>query len=321
VYSSDDRRCLVVAFYRNSRSKVFSRSKLLILRVVFPGARGRLHTVPTKCRYCLPHPVTFCRSVDRKAENGTGTTVPDRLLQPPTESLLEFYYKSICTERSSSKGLPADPICLLCRHVLIQPRRPVSRPLPGWSRIRQQWIESEEAMGGGAGPLVVFTPADQSGPNWISLNVVDCASEMVRVQDRRVEAVSPEMTGGPMGLVEVPGVIAMGLSDHCSQGLFVFENRHQMDVIRHQSVRPDAYLIPFGVFTEQSHIDRPVRFLEKSRQFSVSTMGNVMGKLGHNDARSSRHGNIVSGKREGTVILETSAPDNQEHSRRWSEKT
>ena len=131
------------------------------------------------------------------------------------------------------------------RAVASRPRR-----LPGGRRSGKsaggrgevgQAVLGEAQKGARARPRPVFGPRDETGAHGIEVHVAVGGGEMVLVHRHGAVSSLPEMAGSPPPRVDQSGISTMHARQGAAQAVFVLRDEDEMDVVGHQTPRPNAH--------------------------------------------------------------------------------
>ena len=85
----------------------------------------------------------------------------------------------------------------------------------------------------------------------------------------------------------------MCFPDRLPQSIFGFWNSNQMDMIRHQAVRPDCDMTPLAPLGHQGQVGLVVFVIEEGLHSSIPTLGDVVGDTRGYEACYSWHGGTL----------------------------
>ena len=104
----------------------------------------------------------------------------------------------------------------------------------------EQAVVSANKMRARATPRIVFGAGDDAGANRVELDIPRCGERVVVVHDVGSEDPLPEMTAPALSPVDRCRVAPVCFTDRSAQAIGGAGNRNQVDVVRHQAVRPDV---------------------------------------------------------------------------------
>jgi len=145
-------------------------------------------------------------------------------------------------------------------------------------------------MGRGARPGVVLGAGNQAGPDGVPPDVSDSGREVGLLQGTGVEAPLPEVPHPPVAAVADLGVAHMGLVEGPGEGVGGGGDRNEMDVVRHQAVRPDFRAVPLGGLGDPAQVPVPVLRVCEDWLPEVPPLRDVMGHSGGDDTSEAGRG-------------------------------
>jgi hypothetical protein len=113
-------------------------------------------------------------------------------------------------------------------------------------------------------------------PNRIELNIPRCRQEVRLIEHERRKPPLPQMASPPLAKVNHPCVTPMDLADRPSQPIRRLRNSDEMDVVRHQAVRPDLNLMGAAPLPHQFQVALVILVAKKRLLPTVSPLGDVV---------------------------------------------
>ena len=86
----------------------------------------------------------------------------------------------------------------------------------------------------------------------------------------------------------------MGLADDAPQAVLGLRHRNQVNVIGHQTRRPDIHVVFYTPFCHQINIDTIIFIIEKGWLTTITALGDVMGNTRGYDACDSCHNRRIA---------------------------
>jgi hypothetical protein len=123
-----------------------------------------------------------------------------------------------------------------------------------------------------ARPFAVFGPGDYPGPHRIPFNVTDRVPQVCFIQHTSLESPLPKMPRLNVARVEIKRECAVDPLKGAAQCTFRFRHRNMVDVVIHQTVRPDSNLLGSAILGEQFKIDPSVCVVDKDDRFPIAAL-------------------------------------------------
>lgn len=157
----------------------------------------------------------------------------------------------------------------------------------------------EGEVGSGAGPLVLFGLLDHAGADGVEFDVGEGADEVGFGEGAGVEAVLPEVAGAVAAGIDHLGVAAVGAAEEDGEGVLVFGDGDEVDVIGHEAEGEEADAGVWEVGGEEVEVDAAVGLGEEDVLVVGAALGDVVGAAWEDDASISWHDIEIVGFAEG----------------------
>ena len=145
----------------------------------------------------------------------------------------------------------------------------------------------------GAAPPIRLRPIDQTCTHRVHLHVARGRQQIIVVQDERRKPSRPRMPPPTLAEAHAPRVPPVRFADAQPKAILGTRHGNQMNVVRHQAVRPDldaATPAPLGHQVDASLV---VLVAEGGLLPTVSSLGNVMQDPGHYRTCYSWHDEVL----------------------------
>jgi hypothetical protein len=112
----------------------------------------------------------------------------------------------------------------------------------------------------GARPRVVCGLSDHVGSDWVALDVADDGQQVAILLDGKgVKPLLEEVPPHPLPKVDGAGVAPVGLAHGVGQRSLLVRDEDEVDVVRHETPRPDLHVVLGGELDEQLQIGLAIR--------------------------------------------------------------
>ena len=157
-------------------------------------------------------------------------------------------------------------------------------------------------MGGGAGPGVLFSFADELIVDGLGLDELDGLGQVVAiVEDAGVESVVPEFAGAFTAAVVVLSVPKLGAADDLAEGAAFVRGEYEVDAVLHEAVGEDVGFVELGLLGEGGEVLSPVGIGGEQRAAVEAALADVMGGVDNSNSGSSWHSAIIGKALSGTT--------------------
>jgi hypothetical protein len=112
---------------------------------------------------------------------------------------------------------------------------------------------------------------------------------MVALDGVRVEAVGPQMAGPVPLLVDSAREPSLELAHRLAERVGADSSDKQMDVVGHQTIRPDLDPVSAGHTGEKTQLCLAIVAIEEDVAFPVAAVSDVVGEIRGGDACGARH--------------------------------
>jgi hypothetical protein len=163
--------------------------------------------------------------------------------------------------------------------VIIEKKSPVGLPFVGSKpgRAAQQGILRSQQMTGGTRPLVVFGLFNQARPDLVHFDVAGDRPQMfIGIDNARKVTILPDTSRAQILSMHKARVALAAQADSPRQPLVNMGDGQQVNVVVHQTVRPDINLVLAGVLQEKLLIDQPVLVIEENLLAIVAALRDMM---------------------------------------------
>jgi len=127
-----------------------------------------------------------------------------------------------------------------------------------------------------------------------TLNLKTCPRVPVStLQRERSNTSLPQVPPPPLSEVHKPGIPAMRFPDRLRQAFLALRNRHQVNVVRHQAVRPYLHIVPCAPLLKQIQVCTVIRISEEHLLTPVSSLCNMMSITRRHHPRYPCHGSSL----------------------------
>lgn len=150
-------------------------------------------------------------------------------------------------------------------------------------------VGGEAEVGLGARPLILFGFLDHAGADGVEFDVGEGAVEVGFGQGAAVVAVLPEVAGAVALGVDHLGVAAVGAAEEDGEGVFVFGDGDEMDVVGHLAPGEEADLGVGEIFAEQAEVGGVIGVTEEDALAVGAALDDVIGDSGEDTAGISGH--------------------------------
>ena len=125
--------------------------------------------------------------------------------------------------------------------------------------------------------------------NRIAFHVTHGPQKMVPAQRAGKKTILPEMAGAVMPPVDVLGIAKMHPSDGPRQSVGTVRCGNEVNVVGHQTEAEDRHMRGDGFLGQYAEVGTAIILDEKNRLTVISTLGNVVGYIGDDNASGSKH--------------------------------
>ena len=144
-------------------------------------------------------------------------------------------------------------------------------------------------VGGGAAPPLLPGAFAQSCPHRIPLHVDCCGQQVFFVHHAGSKTVLPEVSSPVLPEVHMTAVAPVSLPDGQAQAIFRGGHKDQVNMVRHQAIRPHRHTVFRTPMSHQFTIQLVVLVAEECRLSPVAPLGHVVGVPGNHNACDSWH--------------------------------
>jgi hypothetical protein len=166
------------------------------------------------------------------------------------------------------------------------PDNPREEPAPRWGQLEQgrdpyECVVLSAHMGSRAAARITARGIDQPSANRIELKVPRSGQEVRLIEHERRKPPLPQMASPPLAKVDHARVSPMDLADRPSQPVLRLRDSDEMDVVRHQAVRPDLNLMGAAPLPHQFQVALVILVAKKRLVPTVSPLGDVVRQAGY----------------------------------------
>ena len=205
---------------------------------------------------------------------------------------------SIAATNPSSPAAGRPPLPLRTRRALRLPRATArtgrrneecgsaaARPSPARRRVppdaRRRWTPANRRR------------RHQPGADRVQRQIARRSDEVGLVHRPRGEAALKQVAGDPRPRVGEGGEAPVRLADRLGQPIGAGGNEDQMNMVGHQAIGPAGHAIGAATLGHQIAIERVVARLDEQRLPPIAALGDVVGKVGDDDAGQTGHWSII----------------------------
>lgn len=145
-------------------------------------------------------------------------------------------------------------------------------------------------MGAYARPRPIRGMPDQPGTYGIQADVRDSCQQMRLIHRDRSEPALKKVTRPAAPRVDVIGITSMRFSDRSPKTICLRRTENEVNMVWHQTVRPNLDCGLACLFSQQISINVLVTVLKEDRLPAIATLRHVMREAGYHHASQSSHG-------------------------------
>ncbi len=151
-------------------------------------------------------------------------------------------------------------------------------------------VLGEAQKGARARPSPVSGPLGETGAHGIEVHIAVGGGEMVLVHRHGAVSPLPEMAGSPASRVDQSGVSTMHARQRAPQAVFVLRDEDEMDVVGHQTPRPNAHARFVRRLGQPVAVGGVVGIGEEHPLAAVAALRYMVGQAGDDDTGETNHG-------------------------------
>src|SRR3982074_140708 len=124
-------------------------------------------------------------------------------------------------------------------------------------------------------PRIILSAGDEAGPNRVQFDIPSGRERVPIVHDVRSEASLPQVTAPALAPVDLRRVAPVCFTDGAAEAIGRSRNGDEVDVVRHEAVRPDLDPATVGPFCEESHVEEIIVRAEERPLSTVTALRDV----------------------------------------------